>query len=49
MSFVCEQLDYLVTARPTAVNMAESRDRFSKLVKKWAAEDVSVDTLKSRY
>ena len=39
VQFVTEKLTYLVTARPTAVNMADFRDKLSIMIKRWAKED----------
>ena len=46
VEFVTERLNYLVTARPTAVNMADFRDKLGVQVKHWAAQDqATVDSV----
>eukprot|EP00039_Didymoeca_costata_P019592 m.338171 g.338171 ORF g.338171 m.338171 type:complete len:363 (+) comp18328_c0_seq1:19-1107(+) len=45
--FVKKQLDYLVTARPTAVNMGEAAERISELAKVLASKpDATVESVK---
>lgn len=45
-NFITNKLEYLVTARPTAVNMKEAACRLSMLVKVMSSqEDVTVDQL----
>ncbi|XP_046563944.1 methylthioribose-1-phosphate isomerase-like [Haliotis rubra] len=48
--FICDRLQYLVTARPTGVNMGEASKRLTSLVKDMAAESgQTVDTLRERF
>ncbi|XP_046332616.1 methylthioribose-1-phosphate isomerase-like [Haliotis rufescens] len=48
--FICDRLHHLVTARPTAVNMAEASKRLTTLMKDMAAESGQrVDTLRERF
>ncbi|XP_067677078.1 methylthioribose-1-phosphate isomerase-like [Haliotis asinina] len=48
--FICDRLQYLVTARPTAVNMSEASKRLSSLVKDMAVEPgQTVDDLRERF
>ncbi|KAF2221368.1 hypothetical protein BDZ85DRAFT_265261 [Elsinoe ampelina] len=49
-SFVIKQLDYLVTSRPTAVNLADAARKLRKIVEAAAASsDASGDTVKEAY
>lgn len=44
------RLDYLVSARPTAVNMADSRFKLLNLLTSWKQEEnITVDDIKARY
>ena len=47
--FIVSKLDYLVTSRPTAVNMKEAAIRFSGLAKKLASDGVGVDELQKMF
>lgn len=48
-SYVASKLQYLVSARPTAVNMKEAADRYTSLVKKITLENsASVESVKKR-
>ena len=48
-SYVASKLEYLVSARPTAVNMKEATDRYTSLVKKLILEkSASVESVKKR-
>jgi len=44
-----KQLDYLVTARPTAVNMMDARNKLLRLMKSWMQDQsVTSDEAKRR-
>lgn len=46
---VKKQLDYLVTARPTAVNMADARDKLLRQLRDWTRDtSLSADDVKRR-
>lgn len=46
---VTKQLDYLVTARPTAVNMMDARNKLLRLLNDWMHDvSLSVDDIKRR-
>ena len=47
VNFIVERLEYLVTSRPTAVNMKEAAVRFSDLAKEQAKEITDVKELKN--
>ncbi|XP_045159097.2 methylthioribose-1-phosphate isomerase-like [Mercenaria mercenaria] len=48
-SYVASKLQYLVSSRPTAVNMKEAADRYTSLVKKLAMENsATVESVKKR-
>ena len=47
--FIVEKLEYLVTSRPTAVNMKEAAVRFSDLAKSEAKKEITVDELRNLY
>jgi len=45
-----KQLDYLVSARPTAVNMADARTKLLQQLQCWTQEEhITPDELKCRY
>ena len=45
-----KQLDYLVSARPTAVNMADARTKLLQQLQCWTQQDlITPDELKRRY
>jgi len=46
VDFVTEKLEYLVSSRPTAVNMKEAAVRYSQMAKKIGLEKNSVEELK---
>ena len=49
-NFVAERLEYLVSARPTAVNMADCRDKLTSLANTLISEEgASVSSVKARY
>lgn len=48
--YIQNRLDYLVSARPTAVNMADSRHKLLNQLTSWKQqENITVDDLKARY
>ena len=47
VDWVAAKLDYLVTARPTAVNMATARDNLKHFIKLKKQSDVSAEKMKS--
>ena len=45
-----KRLDYLVTARPTAVNMADARSKLLQQLQRWTQDKtVTADELKHKY
>lgn len=49
-SHIASKLEYLVSSRPTAVNMKEAADRYTNLAKKLVMEkSTSVESVKKRY
>lgn len=47
--FIVDRLDYLVSSRPTAVNMKEAALRFSNLARKLVKDGLGVEELKNMY
>ena len=45
--YIVEKLEYLVSSRPTAVNMKEAAVRFCSLAKKLATEGLGVEEIKT--
>lgn len=49
-SYVTEKLNFLVTARPTAVNMADARDRFVQIINNMKNQlDINLEEAKAKY
>ena len=48
--FVRERMAFLVTSRPTAVNISDSETKLNILIKEWSAEEAAnVNTVKGKY
>lgn len=48
VKFVGEKLEYLVSARPTAVNMKQAADSIKSNLQEWGSTDDSAEKIKSR-
>ena len=49
-NYVLEKMDYLISARPTAVNVVDAKRKFVKLFQEWSKEsETKTEDIKKRF